>query len=68
MMFAMISCLFSRKEHCEIPEVDDLALPPPFVFRTIFIYGRSNCELRISPECMKVCLAKSLAVATKKLI
>jgi len=37
-------------DHCGVPEVDDLALPPPFVLRVIFIFGRSNCEILFSEE------------------
>ncbi|XP_065069625.1 BRISC and BRCA1-A complex member 1-like [Rhopilema esculentum] len=41
------------KEHCELPEVEDIALPPPYIIRVIFIYGRSQCCLNLSEEKQK---------------
>lgn len=37
-------------DHCELPELTDLTLPPPYIIRCILIYGRSNCTVQMSPE------------------
>eukprot|EP00794_Sanderia_malayensis_P007999 gene7999-8858_t len=38
------------KDHCQLPEVGDHLLTPPYVIRCILIFGRSHCTPQISLE------------------
>ena len=48
--------LLISKENISLPEVEDILLPPPCVFRLILVYGRSLCMPKLSPEGKQVCL------------
>lgn len=39
--------LFGRKENVELPHVegDQTVMPPPFIVRTLLVYGRSYCQI-----------------------
>ncbi|ESO92327.1 hypothetical protein LOTGIDRAFT_162631 [Lottia gigantea] len=40
--------MYQEKDKVDIPTVDDIILPPPYIVRILFLYGRSNCLLKLS--------------------
>ncbi|KAM7447081.1 Component of the BRCA1-A complex [Porites harrisoni] len=48
--FDMCDLFEAIKENISLPEVEDILLPPPCVFRLILVYGRSLCMPKLSPE------------------
>ncbi|XP_078353797.1 BRISC and BRCA1-A complex member 1-like isoform X2 [Oculina patagonica] len=52
--FQMCDLFEAVKENVQLPLVEDILLPPPYVVRLIIVYGRSHCTPHVSTEAKQI--------------